>query len=121
MGLFAYKTSDTKKTFICQLYGEHLRNTCLTATLLLPNGEKFTGTYDGYGRIENKKGQSIDIFNAIMSENLQEALSNDDVMRDSFFKDFESNSKLIKLVENQKLKYDDVASSEDCESQGFIG
>ena len=84
MGCFAYKTSDTNKTFVHAEYGDDIGvPTCFTATMLLPCGEKFTGTYDGYGRVVNDQG-TLDIFAGAMASSLQEALDDQDngILRD---------------------------------------
>lgn len=125
MGFFAYRTSDTDKTFCAPEFASGIgRPACVVATLLLPNGEKFTGEYDGYGRITDKNGLTIDIFSAIMSNIAQSsrecAKTSQGEIRDSFFKNFEGNSRLLKIVEDSDLNFDDVPSSLSCESQGYF-
>lgn len=121
MGCFAYRTSDTDRTFVNEDFGSNIgRPICTVATQLLPCGEKFTGIYDGYGRIENEKGEVLDIFAGCMARNLQEALNDNDAdsLRDDFFGDFYGNHKLLKIVEDEDLEFEDVEPSESCESQG---
>ena len=121
MGCFAYKTSDTNKTFVNEDFGSDIGITvCFKATQLLPCGEKFTGKYDGYGSIINDQGKTLDIFAGAMASNLQEALDDNsaDRLRDDFFDDFYENHKLLKIVEDDSLGFDEIEPSESCKSQG---
>jgi hypothetical protein len=125
MGFFAFKTSDTNKTFISK-WGENLGVDVINvATILLPNGEKFTGIYDGYGRITNTENQTIDIFSAIVSS-VQESIDDEKTekksLRQSFFidEDYEKNCEKIKIVENSELNFNDVPASQDCRTQGYF-
>jgi hypothetical protein len=116
MGMFTYVTADSGKTLVLRQYHEKLNCPTITrATLLLPCGEKVTGHYDGYGRIDG-----VDIFAAVMATSLEEARNDDDTLREKFFAYFKKNSLKIKIVENSDLEYDDVSFSVSCDSQGFI-
>lgn len=125
MGFFAYKTSDTGKTFVSDYAnGKNLGVvTIKVATILLPNGEKFTGTYDGYGKMTNKKNQKIDIFSAVMGgieASIADEKTSDNPLRKKFFEDDEGNSKKIKIVENPKLTFNKVKASKSCITQGIF-
>lgn len=125
MGFFAYKTSDTGKTFVSGHADDRdLRvETTKVATILLPNGEKFTGTYDGYGHMTNTNNQTIDIFSAVMGgieASIADEKTKETLLREKFFHDFDGNSENIKIVENPNLTFTNVKASDQCETQGFF-
>lgn len=120
MGYFAFKTSDTHKSFIptwwyprALLYSKLKKKALLKATLLTPNNEKFTGTYDGYGRVINDK-VAVDIFAAAMAPTIDDAILNRKHWKNKFFENYEGNLGKIRIVENPLLNYDDVEHSEQC-------
>lgn len=139
MGMFTWKTSDTGKTITMPQMHKRLGEleTCFMATLLIRGGEVLTGIYDGYGRLNG-----VDIFSAVMAPSLSRAMEDHDGhWRGQFFENYDENMKLIKLVEKpikfilnkektehmgepifdvKLLHFEDVKTSESCESQGFM-
>lgn len=107
MGFFAFKTADTGKNFVSQA-GDEIPNGVFKATLITPNNERFTGTYDGYGTLADDKGNKVDVFAAVSTPFLVRAIAEshalDTPLRNSFFGNYEENRKLIKIVEHDNGK-----------------
>jgi len=127
-GMFTWRTSDTDKVmvapFIAKEFGgvENIPydyEAITKATVLLPNGSKYTGTYNGYGEIGG-----VDVFAALVAdlEGIKLTKKNQEELRNKFFKDYDyyRDVEKIKFVEDSSLNYDDVGPSPDDVSQGFM-
>lgn len=133
MGMFSWKTADTGKTLVSTAFTESAKRRSYphvsSATLLLPLGEKVNGHYDGYGCLIDGNGQRQDIFCLVYRDLFeanapkdicQQGCEGHDPFRNKAFKKYDEVSKNIKLVEDASLSYDNVKTSPDCPSQGFM-
>lgn len=135
MGMFTWKMSDTGRTLVSDFADvprKWKNHVCTKATLLLPNGEKLTGEYNGYGCLlvnstTHKDAEDvIDIFAAVAKAlvdagvlSVRGRLTTEDDYRAVFFKNYGVWSKLICLVEDKSLQFSDVGGSAQCSTQGF--
>ena len=150
MGMFTWKTSDTKKTIAAkQALIDHIyryrkqpkvnnklvHGNCYgqetAVTLLLPNGEKITGEYTGYGEIQTY-GENHFLFDVYaLIQAINDGLTVNDFrilsdaerekLRDTVFSgDYKKIDSMVKLVADSSLSFDDVKPSKTCQSQGFM-
>ena len=61
MGFFSWTCAKSKKPILAGVHNDWYSHEFSRVTAVYPNGDRISGRYDGYGRIETASGSEIDV------------------------------------------------------------